>query len=276
MHARLPLVVLTLGASVVTAAPAAAEPPIPLSQRPHVRVATYAHGVRVTRLQLALHRSGHVIRGRIILAAQSTTGRAVTRTLRVGRCLSGIAAAPACPASTSLAVRVPATGCVTLTRPVTLRRPGARLDAVEARLVVPGAATEPAFYHADAELLLRGRAWRGATAGHEYGLVLTSHTDAAVGRISVDGPATTPDELYANVVYTAGGPALGVPVTTFLRSPPPAGDLGTVLHNRRGAGPERFSDRFDAEQRGASTFGVQVRGGGHLLARVLLPWPVSP
>jgi hypothetical protein len=86
---------------------------------------------------------------------------------------------------------------------VTLRQPGARLDALEARLVVPGAATEPAFYHADAELLLRGRAWRGATAGHEYGLVLTSHTDAA-------------------------------------------------------------------------TFGVQVRGGGHLLARVLLPWPVSP
>jgi hypothetical protein len=92
--------------SVVTAAPALAEPPIPLSQRPHVRVATYAHGVRVTRLQLALHRSGHVIRGRIILAAQSTTGRVVTRTLRVGRCLSGIAAAPVCPASTSLAVRV--------------------------------------------------------------------------------------------------------------------------------------------------------------------------
>jgi hypothetical protein len=237
---------------------------------------TYAHGVRVTTLQLALHRSGHVIRGRVILAAQSTTGRATTRTLRVGRCVRGAPAAPVCPASTSLTVHVPATGSVTVTRPVTLRQPGSRLDAVEARLVVPGAATEPAFYHADAELLLRGRAWRGATAGHEYGLVLTSHADAAIGRIFVDGPATKPDELYAEVAYTASGPALGAPVTTFLRSPPPAGDLGTVLSNQRGSGPKRFADRFFAEQRGAAVFGVHVRGGGHLLARVLLPWPVNP
>jgi hypothetical protein len=146
---------------------------------------------------------------------------------------------------------------------------------VEARLVVPGAATEPAFYHADAELLLRGRAWRGATLGHQYGLVLTSHSDAAIGRIFVDGPATKPDELYADVVYTASGSALGMPVTTFLRSPPPAGDLGTVLSNQRGSGPTRFADRFDAKQRGAATFGVQIRGGSHLLARVLLPWPVN-
>jgi hypothetical protein len=276
MHVRLTPVALTLGVALASAAPAPAATTFPPQQRPHARVVTYAHGVRVTTLQLALHRSGHMIRGRVILAARSTTGRAVTRTLRVGRCLRGSAAAPVCPASTSLTVHVPATGSVTLTQPVALRQPGARLDAVEARLVVPGAATEPAFYHADAELLLRGRAWRGATAGHQYGLVLTSHPDAAVGRISVDGPATKPDELYADVVYTASGSALGVPVTTFLRSPPPAGDHGTVLRNRRGSGPGSFRDRFDAEQRGASTFGVQVRGGGHLLARVLLPWPVRP
>ena len=112
------LVALTLGVALTTAVPASAATRLPPSARPHVRVVTYAHGVRVTRLQLALHRSGHVI-----------------------------ADHPR-----------PGPGPVSLPRPITLRRPGARLDAVEARLVVPGAATEPAFYHADAELLLRGRA----------------------------------------------------------------------------------------------------------------------
>ncbi|MEA2192359.1 MAG: hypothetical protein QOI73_2480 [Solirubrobacteraceae bacterium] len=276
MQPRLPLLALTLGVAVVAAAPVSAATPIAYNARPHARVVTYAHGVRVTTLQLALHRSAHLIRGRVILAAQSTTGHAVTRTLRVGRCLRGRAAAPICPASASITVHIPAKRPVSITRSVTLRQPAARLDAVEVRLVKPGAATEPAFFHADAELLLRGRAWRGDTAGHRYGVVLSSARDAAVGRISVDGPATQPDQLYADVVYTASGPALGVPVTTLLRSPPSAGDLGTVLANSRGSGPGDFRDRFDIKQRGASSFGVQVRGAGHLLARVLLPWPVDP
>jgi hypothetical protein len=265
-----------LGAALATAAPASAALPLPVAARPHARVVTYAHGVRVSTLQLALHRSGHVIRGRVILAAQSTTGRAITRTLRVGRCLHGAPAAPICPASTSIAVHVPATGSVRMSRSITLRQPGARLDAVEARLVVPGAKTEPAFYHADAELLLRGRAWRGVTAGHEYGLILSSRADASIGRISVDGPAIDPDTLYADVVYTAGGAALGKAATTFLRSPARAGDVGTVLHNLRGAEPEYFRDRFQITRRAASAFGIQVRAAGHLLARVLLPWPVNP
>ncbi|MEA2157098.1 MAG: hypothetical protein QOE11_3238 [Solirubrobacteraceae bacterium] len=278
MHARNPPVaLLALGLALAAATTqASAATPIAVSERPHARVVTYAHGVRVTTLQLALHRSHHVLRGRVILAARSTTGRATTRTLRVGRCLRATPAAPICPPSTSITVHVPAHGSVSLTRSITLRQPGPRLDAVEARLVVPGAPTQRAFFHADAELLLPGRAWRGATAGHEYGVVLSSHDDAAVGRISVDGPATTPDRLYAFVVYTASGAALGEPVTTLLRSPPPAGDLGTPLTNSRGSGPQDFADRFDVEQRGASTFGIQVRGAGHLLARVLLPWPVGP
>jgi hypothetical protein len=276
MHARLTFVVMTLGAALATAGPASAAIPIPVPQRPHARVVTFEHGVRVTTLQLALYRSGHVIRGRVTLAAQSTTGRAVTRTLRVGRCLRAAPAAPVCPASTSLTVHVPPTGSVTLSRPVTLRQPGARLDAVEARLVVPGAASEPAYYHADAELLLRGRAWRGATARHRYGLVLTSSPQAVVRRISVDGPATEPDELDVDVHYTASGSALGVPVTTFLRSPASARDPRTVLSNQRGHGPQSFADRFGAKQLGASAFGVEVHAGSHLLARVLLPWPVNP
>jgi hypothetical protein len=263
-------------AALVPAAPASAATPLPVGSRPHARVVTYAHGVRVSTLQLALHRSGHVIRGRVILAAQSTTGHAITRTLRVGRCLRGAPGAPICPASTSVTVRVPATGSVRLTRSITLRQPGASLDAVEARLVVPGARNEPAFYHADAELLVRGRAWRGATAGREYGLVLSSLADASIRRISVDGPAIYPDALYADVAYTAAGRALGKPATTFLRSPAPARNVGTVLHNLRGSGPEAFRDRFQVTQRGASAFGIQVRAAGHLLARVLLPWPVNP
>jgi hypothetical protein len=276
MPFRRALTALTLAGALASTVPASAATPIPVSERPHSRVVTYDHGVRVTKLQLSLHRNGHLIRGRVIVAARSTTGRAVTRTLRVGRCLRGAMAAPICPASTSITVDVPATGSVSIMRPITLRQPGARLDSVEARLVVPGAATEAAFHHADAELLIRGRAWRGITAGHQYGVVLTSSPEAAVGRISVDGPATRPDELYADVVYTATGSALGQPETTLTRSPPPAGDVGTVLRNRRGSGPESFRDRFDVEQRGASMFGIQVRGGVHLMARVLLPWPVNP
>lgn len=268
---------IAIGAGAVGfSEPALAATPVSAGQRPHARVVTYAHGVRVTMLQLAVRRVGHRIRGRVTVSASSTTGRATNRTLRVGRCRRGTTVAPFCPAALSLAVRIPATGSVTLSRPIALRQPDGHLDAVEARLVEAGAPVRQPFHHSDAELLLRGRAWRGATAGHAYGVVLSSNADASVGRISVDGPAVRPDELYADVVYTATGTALGAPVTTLLRSPPPAADLGTVLQNRRGAGAEDFRDRFDVEQRGASAFGVQVRGGGHLLARVLLPWPTNP
>jgi hypothetical protein len=276
MHARLSLAALALTGGLAAAPPASAATPSSASQRAHSRVVTYARDVRVTRLQLALHRSGRLIRGRVLLTAQATAGHAVTRTLRVGRCLRGATVAPVCPPSVAVAVHVPAAGSVSLTRSVTLREPATRLDAVEARLVVPGAATEPAFYRADAELLVGGRAWRGATAGHEYGLVLTSNAEVAVGRMSVDGAAGAPDRLRADVVATASGPALGDPVTTFLRSPPPGGDVGTVLSNQRRSGPQSFRHHLAAQRRGATAFGVQVRGGGHLLARVLLPWPVGP
>jgi hypothetical protein len=222
-----------------------------------------------------LHRTGHLLRGHVLLRAASTTGRAVTRTLRVGRCRRGSAAAPVCPPATSLTVHVPATGTVALRRPVVLRQPGARLDAVEARLVRPGDPGGRAFFRSDAELLVRGRAWRGATAGHEYGLVLSSDPAAAIDRISVDGPAIGPDQLYADVVYTAHGPDLGTPDTVLSRTPPPSGDLGTVLHNQRGSGPQDFRDRFDVPRRGAEAFAIQVRADGRLLARVLLPWPVG-
>lgn len=274
MHSRRALVSLVLAAALVPAASAPAAASFGAASRPHTRVVTYAHGVRVGTLQLALHRAGHVLRGHVVLSASSTTGRAVTRTLRVGRCLRGTAAAPVCPASTALRVRVPATGTVALRRLITLRQPGARLDAVEARLVAAGTSTMSRFSYSDAELLLRGRAWRGASAGHGYGVVLGSGPGASIGRISVDGPATDPDRLYADVVYTAAGPDLGTPVTTFLRSPPAPGDLGTVLRNRRGSGPTEFRDRFDVHRRGAATFGIQVRNPA-LLGRVLLPWPTG-
>jgi hypothetical protein len=56
MHARLTLVATTLGAALATAAPVSAAPSFSTSQRPHARVVTYAHGVRVTTLQLVLRR----------------------------------------------------------------------------------------------------------------------------------------------------------------------------------------------------------------------------
>jgi hypothetical protein len=59
------------------------------------------------------------------------------------------------------------------------------------------------------------------------------------------------------------------------RIPPPAGDVGTVLRNQRGSGPQDFRDRFAVRGRGAEAFGLQVPGDGRLPARVLLPWPVG-
>src|SRR4051794_5504874 len=106
MNVRLTLAALTLAVAVAPAVPASAATSFPVSQRPHSRVVTYAHGVRVTTLQLALHGSGNLIRGRVILTVRGTTGHALTRTLRVGRCLRGAPAAPVCPASTSFTVHV--------------------------------------------------------------------------------------------------------------------------------------------------------------------------
>jgi len=266
MLLRLPPLLLVVSAVAAQAATATA------AERPHSRVVTYAHGVRVSRLQLELRRDGHALRGDVSLTAASTTGHALIRTLSVGRCLHGVLAAPSCPATTRITVRVPASGNVSFTRPVSLRQPSARFDSVEARLQdgVGGP-----FYHGDAELLVRGRAWRGVTAGQRYGVVLTPQAHAQVERLSVDGPATAQDELYADAVYTASGTRLETPVTSLLRSPSPKTTTATVLDNRRGSGPKDFRDRFDVQQQGATAFGLLVTNDTGALAQVRLPWPTN-
>lgn len=270
---RLLLVAVALCAAALTCvSPASAATRIAPHVRPHSRVVTYDHGVRVSRLQLTLRRHGHVLRGRIVVSAASTTGHTAHRVLRVGSCTGGPAATPVCPAARSFTIRATTKG-VTFTRLVTLPLP--RAGAVEARLVRRGASPRAFYSRGDAELLVRSRAWTGATAGHAYGVVLPTYDEAFVGRIVVDGPAQSADSLYAYVIYTAGGSALGTPETTVTRSPPPDGDTGTVLKNHRGSGPTRFGDRFVLRRRGASAFGVQVRGAGRQLARVWLPWPVG-
>ena len=205
----------------------------------------------------------------------STTGHAITRTLRVGRCLRGAPAAPTAPPRPRSRCASPRRGSVRLSQSITVRQPGATLDAVEARLVIPGAKTEPAFYHADAELLLRGRAWRGATAGHEYGLVLSS-------RRRVDRP-----DLGGRPGHLSRHPLRRRRLQgRRLRAGQAADDLPATRPHRRGT-----------SARCCTTCAVRGRGlprplPGHAARRVrvrrpgprrgpparpvLLPWPVNP
>lgn len=249
------------------AAPATYAP----AKRPHSRIATYDRGeVLVRRLQLALTRTNHRLRGVVRLTARNETGHAIERLLRVGPCTGGAPAAPLCRSELTVRVRIPAHVDVAVTRRVTLRQPPRGVDSVQAALVRPRAGQPYGFARrTDADLLLRGTAWRGAGAGRVYGVDLRSD-DAR--RVSFDIPATSRGRAYIDVKWT--GPAAPSAATTTISRCTGARCTGATLHPTRArSGPQTFGQRFDYEIRGADAVGLAAATAAGPLFAAALPWP---
>jgi hypothetical protein len=251
------------------AAPAAGVAP---GARHHSRVVTYDRGeVLVRRLQMSVRRERHRLRTTVHLIVLNRTAHAVDRELQVGRCTGGSPAFPVCPAHSRVRIHLGAHQRRSFVRQPTLRQPGARLDAVQAALVRSGARQPLTAARTDAALLVRGRAWRGSTAGRLFGVRFDGPTDLA-RRLSFDIPVTAPDRAYADVIWE--GAAAPDQSRTFLehcltpctRSPLPA--------DPRRSGPQRFGTRFDLDRAGADAIDLVTAGpDGAPLITAALPWP---
>src|SRR5919198_992094 len=175
-----------LAAAGAHAGPASAQAP---TGRPHSHVVTYARGnLHVERLQMAVTRPGERLSARVALTVRNEEPWAIVRELRIGRCVGGTGAAPVCPATRTVHVRLAAGEQRTFVAHVTLRQPPPRLDAAQAALVRPSA-RQPYAMRSDGLLLLKGRAWRGGGAGRTYGVVFAPG-DAA-RRLNFDIPLTS-------------------------------------------------------------------------------------
>jgi hypothetical protein len=154
-------------------------------------------------------------------------------------------------------------------RNVALRQPPPAVDAIEVA-VQPTPEAPRYFSHDDAELLLRGNAWRGAGAGRTYGMQLAAPADDRAKRLSFDLPVVQPGDAYADVVWT-GTSAPGAPTTIGKCD---GTDCASTLLAGRRSGPQQFGDRFDLrnEGRAAITLGVADQDGSPLLTAAL-PWP---
>ncbi|MEA2148294.1 MAG: hypothetical protein QOD69_124 [Solirubrobacteraceae bacterium] len=266
---RLALITVALVGLLPAAAVAAPATYAP-AKRPHSRVATYDRGeVLVRRLQLQLTRTNHRLRGVVRLTVRNETGHAIERLLRVGSCTGGAPAAPVCRSELTVRVRIPAHVDVPVTRRVTLHQPPPGVDSVQAALVTPRARQPYVARRTDANLLLRGTAWRGAGAGRVYGANLQSD-DAR--RLYFDIPATSRGRAYIDVKWT--GPAAPSAATTTISRCTGAGCTGATLHPTRSrSGPQTFGQRFDYEIRGADSVGLSAATAAAPLLEAALPWP---
>jgi hypothetical protein len=270
LPARLPIVLALIGAAALPAAASAATPS-PTTGRPHSRVVTYDRGeVRVQRLEAATRRADGRLHTTLTVTLRNRTDGALTRYVRLGRCTGGSGAAPACPATTAIAVRLAAGQTRTVTRAVVLRQPAPGVDAIEATVGATRRA-DRRFFRGDAELLLRGTAWRGAGAGHAFGVRLPAGDDQAT-RLSFDVPQTSPGHAYVFAKWE-GTAAPGAP-TTIARC---TGDdcAAKPLTPQRGrSGGQMFGDRFGFDAQGAPAIRLAAAtADGTSLLQATLPWP---
>jgi hypothetical protein len=258
------LLVAAVGFQVATAA---AQQP---GARPHSKVVTYDRGdVHVQRLQMSVTRSAGVLRARVRLTVRNETRRPLVRELRLGRCTGGGPAAPACPPSRTIRVRLDAGEQRSYTARVTLRRPPARIDAVQAALVRP-AARPPYGSVSDGLLLLKGTAWRGAGAGRVYGVAFAPGDGAR--RLSFDIPRTGPGQAYIAVEWEGAAAPAGA-TTTIARCAAGTCTPTTISPARARSGPRTFGDRFDFDARGADSLALAAAADGAPLFDAALPWP---
>ena len=268
------LAVVAFGAVAGVASSAhAATPYSAPSGRPHSRVVTYDRGtVRVLALQAATTRSSGHLSVRATITLRNLTGGAVTRYVRAGRCVSGSGAVPPCRADALFAVPLAGGETKTVKRTIILRQPPAKVDAIE--LAVQPSRRRPAYFSkTDGELLLKGYAWRGPSAGATYGVAFPAADDRAK-RLSFDVPATDNGHAYVDVVWT-GTAAPGAP-TTLGKCTGTDCVTSQVGPARSRSGPQMFGDRFGVNIDGhfALTLGAADVDGTPLVAAAL-PWPAK-
>jgi hypothetical protein len=260
-------------AAAIAASPAAADR-IPFPARPHSRVVTYDRGdVLVRRLQMTVTRADHRLHAQVRLTARNVGNAALQRELRVGRCISGPLAAPDCPPSLTIHLRLAPGQQRSVTAAVTLRQPPERQDTIEAALVAPGARSAGYFSRTDGELLLTGGAWRGAGAGRAYGVSFGPGDGAR--RLNFDIPATErdPDRAYIDVKWQ-GTAAPAQAATTIARYQGANGKEQPLRPEPNRSGPMLFSNRFDFDRRGANAIGLRATApDGTELFSAALPWP---
>jgi hypothetical protein len=266
-------------ATLVTVAAAVAGPQvasaaaqaIPPTARPHSRVVTYDRGdVRIGRLQMAVTRSGGRLHARVALSVRNVSRGPLRRELRVGRCIGGLAAAPVCPASATIHVRLAAGEQRDYDARVTLRQPPARPDAVQAALVRAGA-RQPYGFRSDGLLLLKGGAWRATGAGRTYGVQFASGDGAR--RLSFDIPLIARDRAYIDVKWQGTAAPDGA-ATTISRCTGATCTSRPLPAARSRSGSQLFGNRFDFTRGTADALGLSaVAPGGAPLFDAALPWP---
>jgi hypothetical protein len=137
-----PAALVTVLAAAAPASPAAAQSGLPTG-RPHSKVVTDDRGdLRITALQMTVTRAGRRLRARVALAVRNESARSVRRELRIG-CTGGEAGQPGVPRDGDDPRALGRRGAVDIVRRVTLRRPPARPDAVQAALIRPGIRRSP-------------------------------------------------------------------------------------------------------------------------------------
>jgi hypothetical protein len=260
-----------LGALAMVAGtqPGAAGAQLPTA-RPHSKVVTYDRGdVHVQRLQMSVARSSGMLHARARLTVRNETRRPLTRELRVGRCTGGEPAAPVCPPSRTVRVRLGAGEQRSYATRVTMRQPSARIDAVQAALVRPSA-RQPYGFRSDGLLLLKGTAWRGGGAGRVYGVAFAPGDGAR--RLNFDIPRTGPGQAYIDVKWEGAAAPTGA-ATTISRCAAGTCTPTTLTPARGRSGPGTFGDRFDFDARGADSLALAAAAGGAPLFEAALPWP---
>jgi hypothetical protein len=268
----LPASAVVLAVASLAAVPAGAATPYSSpSGRPHSRVVTYDRGtIRIEALQAAVTRTGGHLDVVATIRVRNLTSRKVTRFVRAGRCMRGSLAAPACKADALFSLTVGPSAETTLARRFTLRQPPSKVDAIE--LAVQASRRAPAYFsHSDGELLLRGNAWRGASAGATYGIAFPAGDDRAT-RAAFDIPVTAPGVAYTSLVWT-GTSAPGAPTTLAKCT---GGDCiqSALLPNSARSGNQRFGARFDLRNEGHPAIGLAVADAdGTPLLTAALPWP---
>jgi hypothetical protein len=187
--------------------------------------------------------------------------------------VSGPLAAPRCKADALVGVRVAPGATETLKRAITLRQPAPQVDAIE--LVVQSSRTRPTqFFRSDGELLLRGNAWRGPSAGATFGVAFPAGDDRAK-RMSWDVPATGDASAYVDLVWT-GTAAPGAPTLLSRCTGATCTPARQVGPSRFRSGGQKYGDRFDVRADGSTALGLSVTDGGAPLITAALPWPAKP
>jgi hypothetical protein len=269
---RLPVFLALLGAAA--AVPPAAHAAPAAGDRPHSRVVTYDRGqVRVQQLQATTTRSDGRLHTRIAVTLRNRTDSTQSRYVRVGRCTTGTGPVPHCAPTTTFKVTLAAGQTRAVTHAVTLRQPPPGVDAIE---VTVGATKrfDGRIFHGDAELLLKGNAWRGAGAGHAFGVRFPAGDDRA-RRLSLDVPETAPGHAYVFAKWE--GTAAPDAPTTIARC---TGDdcAAKTLHPQgTRSSAQLFANRFGFDAQGATGIRLTAAAAdGAPLIEATLPWPDRP